>query len=95
MRVTEAAQVRTGSAKRDAKEKPSNASLSFERKRNECTGVTYSSCRDRGSCKLLQEKPIHMRTEDPIKGSTKTNKGLTMSFYGVEELEELRKRYPT
>ena len=80
--------MRTGSAKREAKEK-------LERKRSECTGVTYSSWRDRGSCKPLQEKPIHMGIEDPIKGSTKTNKALTMSFYGVEELEELQKRYPT
>ena len=94
MSVTEAAQVRTGSAKREAKEKPSNASSSFERKRSECTGVTYSSCRDTGSCKLLQEKTIHMGIEDPIKGST-NKKGLTTSLYGFEELKELQKRYPT
>ena len=50
---------------------------------------------DKGSCKALREKQFHMGVAKPNKGSTKINKGLIMSFYGVEELEELHKRYPT
>ena len=50
---------------------------------------------DKGSCKPLREKQFHMGVEKLNKGSTKITKGLTMPFYGVEELEELHKRYPT
>ena len=50
---------------------------------------------DKGSCKPLREKQSHMGVEKPNKGSTEINKGLIMSFYRVEKLEELHKRYPT
>lgn len=50
---------------------------------------------DKESCKPLREKQFHMGVEKSNKDSTKINKGLTMSFYGVEELKELHKRYST
>lgn len=93
--VTDVAQLRTGSERREAKEKATNVSFSIERKRSEFKGVTYSNCRDKGSCKPLREKQFHMGMEKPNKGSTKINKALIMSFYGAEELGELHQRYAT
>ena len=52
-------------------------------------GVTCNSCCDKVSYKSLPEEPKGM---EKYTGSTRINKGLTKSFYGAEELEELRKQ---
>lgn len=88
--VTEATQPRTTPGKRAAEE-DSVADLPVKKKGLECTGATCSSCCDKVSYKSWPEEPKGMEKDT---GSTRINKGLTMSFYGAEELEELRKQYP-
>ncbi len=56
--------------------------LLIERKRSECIRVTYSNCREKRSCKPLQEKPIPIGIKNPIKGSIMTNKGRSTGWKG-------------
>ncbi len=87
--VTEVTQPKTTSGKSVAEE-DSVANLPHEKKGIECTGATYSSRCNKVSYKCLPDEPKGMEKDT---GSNQINKSLTMSFYGAEEPEELRRRH--